>query len=64
MQVTAAEYAKLKGICLSTARKRLNEMVEYGNAMVDYGVIIDHRSVKRGARSQSMAIRGNIYHLN
>ncbi|HBP1602246.1 TPA: hypothetical protein L5U90_003349 [Pseudomonas aeruginosa] len=63
MKVTAADYAKAKGISIGTARKRLNEMVEYGNAHVDYGVIIEQRSVKKGSRSQTMAIRGNLYHL-
>lgn len=63
MQVTAAEYAKQQGISIGTARKRLNEMVEIGRAMVDYGVVIDHRSMKRGARSQSVAVRGNLYHI-
>lgn len=63
MQVTAAEYAKQQGISIGTARKRLNEMVEIGRATLDYGVIIDHRSMKRGARSQSVAVRGNLYHI-
>jgi hypothetical protein len=64
MQTTAAQYAKQHGISISTARKQLNEMVEIGRAMVDYSVIIGNRSVKRGARSQCVAIRGNMYHIN
>lgn len=64
MEITAAEYAKQQGVSIGTARKRLAEMVEIGRAHVSYGVIIEHRSVKRGARSRSVAIRGNLYRIN
>ncbi len=64
MKVTAAEYAKQKEVSIGTARKRLNEMVEDGRARVDCGVIFGHCSTKHGARSKSVAVRGNLYHVN
>ena len=64
MNVTVAEYASQQGISISTARKRLNAMVEAGSATVSFGVIIDHRSMKRGARNQNVAIRGNQYQIS
>ena len=63
MKVTVDEYANQQSISISTARKRLNEMVEAGAATVSHGVIIDHRSMKRGARNQNVAIRGNQYQI-
>jgi len=64
MDTTVAQYATKQGVSVATARKRLNEMVEIGRAQVSYQVIIEHRSIKRGSRSQMVAIRGNLYHIN
>ncbi|MBD8089151.1 hypothetical protein IFT48_04085 [Pseudomonas fluorescens] len=64
MDTTVAQYATQQGVSVATARKRLNEMVEIGRAQVSYQVIIEHRSIKRGSRSQMVAIRGNLYHIN
>lgn len=61
---TVADYAQQEGISTSTSRKRLNEMAEIGRAQVSYGVIIGSRTSKRGSRSSSVSVRGNLYYLN
>lgn len=63
MDTTAAQYAKQEGVSVATARKRLNEMVEIGRAQVSCHVIIEHRSMKRGSRSQMVPVRGNLYRV-
>jgi predicted ArsR family transcriptional regulator len=64
MATTAAAYATQQGISISTARKRLTEMVEAGLATVSYNVIIGQGSRKRGARSHMVSIRGNLYNIS
>ncbi|MBX8557037.1 hypothetical protein K5D56_26085 [Pseudomonas cichorii] len=63
MDTTASQYAKQQGISITTARKKLNAMVEIGRAKVSYQVIIEHRTMKRGSRSQMVPVRGSLYHL-
>lgn len=62
-KTTVADYAKKHGVSISTARKKLNEIVEAGYGRVHYNTIIEQRSMKRGARSRLVAIRGNLYEL-
>ncbi|MGO4801116.1 hypothetical protein ACEN2T_17700 [Pseudomonas sp. W22_MBD1_FP4] len=64
MDMTAAQYAQQQGVSISTARKHLTEMVDIGRAQVSYNVIIDQRSMKRGARSRIVPVRGHLYHIN
>lgn len=64
MEITAAGFAKQKGVSISTARKKLSEMVEIGRAQVSYHVVIEHRSMKRGARSRIVPVRGNLYYIS
>ncbi len=59
---TAEEYAKEHGVTVATARKRLHRMVEEGKA-TSYRGVIDHRSMRRGARSRLVAVYGNTWHL-
>lgn len=62
---TAAEYAKEFCVSETTARRRLNALVEDGKANVYSNRIIDHRSRKVGcsARSRSVAVYGNVWIL-
>lgn len=62
-KTTVASFSKKHGISVSHARKKLNEIVESGYGCVHYGTIIEQRSMKRGARSRLVAIRGNLYEL-
>lgn len=62
-KTTVASYAKKHGISASSARKKLNAIVEAGYGCVHYSTIIEQRSMKRGARSRLVAIRGNLYEL-
>lgn len=63
VETTVAAYAKAQAISISTARKRLNQLVERGFANVAHDVVIEQRSAKRGASSRMTSIRGTHYSI-
>lgn len=61
VQYSVKSYSEENEIAIATARKTLNKMVEHGVATVDTNVIIGTGTSKKGARSSTRYIRGNLY---
>jgi hypothetical protein len=61
VQHSAKSYSEAHNISIQKARKILNRMVEEGSATVDTNVIIDTTSRKKGIRSHTQYVRGNLF---
>ena len=61
IQHSAKSYSEEHNISIQKARKILNNMVDEGIATVDKNVIIDTTSRKKGVRSVTHYVRGNLY---
>lgn len=59
---TLATYSAEYGVSQTTARKRLNELVEAGKATIAYNVVIGGRERKfTGSRPKQVPVRGNLW---